>query len=245
MLNAYYPMGHAPGGFRVWWRRLHNGSDEQLDDNHLMRMAGRFARRVKAWGAANEVPVIYCKSGERKHRIAEEYLATHDTVRPGVFLILVAKAPATVWQVHRSPAGVIGNIAKKYSYVNHYSFHLMDPQWGHVTIKMSGHPPFAAQVMLNGHEYRRLSGAGRRDRFQQGRQLFHRGRRPERPGSGRRYLVAARDCRAPEPGLQPVDLHRVPVLRSGHRRGGCAAGSATTTPSTRSSTAGTCCSPTV
>jgi hypothetical protein len=29
----------------------------------------------------------------------------------------------------------------------------MDPQWGHVTIKMSGHPPFGAQVILNGHEY--------------------------------------------------------------------------------------------
>jgi hypothetical protein len=29
----------------------------------------------------------------------------------------------------------------------------MDPDWGHVTIKMSGHPPFAAQVILNGHEY--------------------------------------------------------------------------------------------
>jgi hypothetical protein len=88
-----------------------------------------------------------------KHRIAEEYLATHDSVRPGVFLVLAAKAPAAVWQVHRSANGVIGNLAKKYSYVNHYSFHIMDPQWGHVTIKMSGHPPFAAQVMLNGHEF--------------------------------------------------------------------------------------------
>jgi hypothetical protein len=29
----------------------------------------------------------------------------------------------------------------------------MDPQWGHVTIKMSGHPPFSAQVILNEHEY--------------------------------------------------------------------------------------------
>ena len=29
----------------------------------------------------------------------------------------------------------------------------MDPTWGHVTIKMSGHPPFGAQVILNGHEY--------------------------------------------------------------------------------------------
>ena len=29
----------------------------------------------------------------------------------------------------------------------------MDPTWGHLTIKMSGHPPFGAQVILNGHEY--------------------------------------------------------------------------------------------
>ena len=29
----------------------------------------------------------------------------------------------------------------------------MDPTFGHLTIKMSGHPPFAAQVILNGHEY--------------------------------------------------------------------------------------------
>ena len=29
----------------------------------------------------------------------------------------------------------------------------MDPTWGHVTIKISGHPPFGAQVILNGHEY--------------------------------------------------------------------------------------------
>jgi hypothetical protein len=38
-------------------------------------------------------------------------------------------------------------------YVNHYSFHILDPDWGHITIKISGHPPFPAQVMLNGHEY--------------------------------------------------------------------------------------------
>ena len=46
-----------------------------------MRMAGRFARRVRASAAANGIPVIDCKRGERKHQIAEEYLATH-TVGP-------------------------------------------------------------------------------------------------------------------------------------------------------------------
>src|SRR5205085_6687188 len=38
-------------------------------------------------------------------------------------------------------------------YVNHYSFHILDPDWGHLTIKISGHPPFPAQVILNSHEY--------------------------------------------------------------------------------------------
>jgi len=153
VLNAFFPLGHNPGGFRTWWRRLHDGSDEQLDDTHLMRFAGRFARRLKAWAGANGVPVIYCKAGERKHLIAEEYLATHE-VGTGVFLVLAAKAPARVWEVRRSAStGVIGNIAKKTAYFNHYSFHIMDPQWGHLTIKMSGHPPFPAQVILNGHEY--------------------------------------------------------------------------------------------
>jgi|ERR1022692_12880 hypothetical protein len=153
VLNAYFPLGHNPAGFRFWWRRLHGGSDDDLDNTHLMRMAGRFARRVRAWAGANGVPVIYCKAGQRKHLIAGEYLATH-AVGTGVFMVLVAKAPASVWEVRRSQSsGVIGNIAKKRAFVNHYSFHIMDPQWGHVTIKMSGHPPFPAQVILNGHEY--------------------------------------------------------------------------------------------
>jgi hypothetical protein len=152
VLNAWFPMGVNPGGLRTWWRRLHGGSDDQLDDTHLMRMAGRFARRVKAWAAANGVPLIFCKAGERKHRIAEEYLE-ENSVAPGVFLVLAAKAPASVWKVRRSARGVIANIEKKREYVYHYSFHIMDPAFGHLAIKMSGHPPFGAQVMLNGHEY--------------------------------------------------------------------------------------------
>jgi hypothetical protein len=32
VLNAYFALGHSPGGFRVWWRRWHDDSDEQLDN---------------------------------------------------------------------------------------------------------------------------------------------------------------------------------------------------------------------
>ena len=81
VLNAYYPMGNTAGGFRTWWRRLIGGPDAEadavLDNTHLMRLAGRFARRVRAWAVGNTVPVIDCKAGERKHLIAEEYLRTH------------------------------------------------------------------------------------------------------------------------------------------------------------------------
>jgi hypothetical protein len=152
VLNAYYSLGHSAGGFREWWRRLNDGSDENLDNAHLMRMAGRFSRRVHGFARAHGIPIVDCGRGERKHRIAEEYLATHADKR-GLFLILVGRAMAPVWEVQRSASGVIQNLEKKRPYINHYSFHILDPEWGHITIKMAGHPPFGAQVILNGHEY--------------------------------------------------------------------------------------------
>ena len=80
-------------------------------------------------------------------------LATRELNGPGVFLVLAAKAPATVFKLLRSARGRIVNIEKKTEYVYHDSFHILDSDWGHVTIKMSGHPPFAPQVNLNGYEY--------------------------------------------------------------------------------------------
>jgi hypothetical protein len=148
VLNGYFRMGHDPGGFRVWWRAL-TGSDETLDNAHLMRLAGRFSRRVRGYAKAHNIPVIDCSRGERKHDIGEEYL-TKTTVTQGLFLILVGRAPAPVWDISAKH-----HIERKkpIPYVNHYSFHILDPEWGHLTIKLSGHPPFPAQVILNGHEY--------------------------------------------------------------------------------------------
>src|SRR4051794_22758002 len=63
VLNAYSPLGHNPGGFRTWWRRWRNDGDDCLDDNHLIRRAGRFSRRVRGWARVNGVPVIDCGAG--------------------------------------------------------------------------------------------------------------------------------------------------------------------------------------
>jgi hypothetical protein len=151
VLNGYFQLAHSPGGFRTWWRNL-QGSDADLDNAHLMRMAGRVSRRVRAYAQAQQIPLIDCKSGERKDELAQPYLPT-DPDFVGVFLILVGRAPAPVWDVKLSAQGKIRELARKPAQVNHYAFHVMDPEWGHVIFKMCGHPPFELQIIINGHEY--------------------------------------------------------------------------------------------
>jgi hypothetical protein len=151
VLNAYFRQGHIPGGFRNWWRQLY-GNDDDLDDAHLMRLAGRFSRRLRAYAQKEGIPVIDCQPGERKAEIAQPYLP-EDPTFVGLFLVLVGRASAPTWHIQKSKEGRIQNIERKYPSINYYYFHLIDPEWGHITIRMSGHPPFAAQVILNGHEY--------------------------------------------------------------------------------------------
>ena len=153
VLNAYFPMGQTGGGLRTWWRQLH-GSDASLDDAHLREMAGAFSRRLTAYCAKQQVPLIEAQAGERKHELAEPYLPKDPKLR-GLFLVLTGKAPAPVWEVKRNPQNQIIEVQhrRQWPYVKHYYFHLMDAEWGHVTIRMCGYPPFGAQVILNGHEW--------------------------------------------------------------------------------------------
>lgn len=152
VLNGYYPLGCSPGGFRTWFRNL-KGSDEGLNNTALMRMAGRFSSRVRAFCKKEAIPLVYFKAGERKHEEAEKLLPT-DKNFTGLFAVFVSKAPAMVWDVKEFGDNKI-DIRKKtpLAYINHYSFHIMDQKWGHITIKISGHFPFGAQIILNGHEW--------------------------------------------------------------------------------------------
>src|SRR6516162_1254985 len=75
VLNAYFRMGHDPGGFRMWWRQL-TGSDTTLDNAHVMRLAGRFGRRIRGYAKANDIPVVNCSTGERS-------TTSQKTISPG------------------------------------------------------------------------------------------------------------------------------------------------------------------
>ena len=95
VLNAYFPVGQSGGGFRSWWRIL-EGTDGNLDEAHLMRYAGRFSRRVKAFTKQHRIPLIFAQKGERKQEISALHLPKDPAFR-GVFCIIVGRAPAPVW----------------------------------------------------------------------------------------------------------------------------------------------------
>lgn len=153
VVNAFFPLGQTGGGMRSWWRRLH-GDDTHLDDEYLRSMAGAFSRRVRAYCKERGIPLIETHAGERKHEIAEKHLPEDAGFR-GLFLVMTGNAPAPVWEVIRTKNGKISEIRrrKNWPYVQHYYFHLIDAEWGHVTVRMCGYPPFGAQVILNGHEW--------------------------------------------------------------------------------------------
>lgn len=149
VVRAYFELGGRGAGMRYWWRQLHDGSEGNLDEAHLRRMAGRFARRVRAYAEAHDILVIDCDTDEQKHPLAESHIP-EDPNFTGVFLILVSRGKAPVWKVRRKKGP---HLESKLEYVKHYHFQIIDPEWGHLSIRMSGHPPFPALVMLNGHEW--------------------------------------------------------------------------------------------
>jgi hypothetical protein len=66
------PLGSA-SGIPLWVAAM-DGLGRKLDQEHRMRMAGRFRRRVRACAQANQIPVKDGAPGERKHQIGEQPL---------------------------------------------------------------------------------------------------------------------------------------------------------------------------
>ena len=165
VVNAYFPLGQTGGGLRSWWR-VWQGGEKTLSDAGMKAIAGDFARRLKAWCQKQRIPFIECQGGEQKHVLAESLLPQDPKFR-GVFAVLVARAPAPVWRVQFNQRGQMVNLCHRdpWPHVQHYYFQIVDPDWGHVMVRMCGYPPFGAQVVLNGHEWVQRQGRRRHHGF--------------------------------------------------------------------------------
>ncbi len=152
VLNAYIPMLMVAGGVRIWYRIM-KGGDDDMSDANMMKFAGRFSRRVQSFCKKKNIPFIHFTTGERKHEKAEELLPK-DKSFTGLFAVFVSRAPSLLWEIKRFENNSIDiRRKKKTSLVNHYYFHIIDKDWGHITVRMCAHPPFSSNVILNGHEW--------------------------------------------------------------------------------------------
>ncbi len=151
-VRGYFPLGQTSGGLLTWWNQLFTNT--ALTEDRLRKLAGDFARRVHAYAHKHKITLRYFAIGDKTKHAQAEKLRPLDPNFRGVFAIFVARAPALVWQAKNNRDGkVVLRRPQKWPLVYHYHFHIVDRQWGHLTIKMSGHPPFGLQISLNGHEW--------------------------------------------------------------------------------------------
>jgi len=153
VVNCYYQLGQTGGGFRTFWRNW-KGDDKRLSDQGLRQAAGDFARRLHAHCQKQGILWIECGPGDKKYEIAREHLPTDPKFR-GIFAVLVGRAPAPLWEVRRNSQDQITDLrrAEQWPHVQHYYFQIIDPEWGHVVVRLCGYAPWGAQVIVNGHEW--------------------------------------------------------------------------------------------
>jgi len=85
----------------------------------------RFARRIRGYAKANNVPVVNCSAGERKHDIAEDYLAR----------TTIAGACSSSWSAgHRRRCGMSAPIITSREAADALCqttiVHILDAEWG-------------------------------------------------------------------------------------------------------------------
>jgi hypothetical protein len=153
VVNCYYQLGQTGGGFRTFWRHW-KGDDSRLSDQGLRQAAGDFARRLHAHCEKHGILWIECEAGDKKYEIAREHLPTDPKFR-GIYAVLVGRAPAPLWEVRRNSQDQITDLrrAEQWPHVQHYYFQIIDPEWGHVVVRLCGYAPWGAQVIVNGHEW--------------------------------------------------------------------------------------------
>jgi hypothetical protein len=129
----------------------------------IEKIGNRFRREVKAFAAANRVPVLALKKpdrsrwDDRKLDHVRPYLdAAERDGRFGVVAIVAAQEFQWVFNASKRTGGAGGiwfEYAKAERRVGIYYFYVLDPEFGAGFIKVCTYFPYPAKVWINGHEW--------------------------------------------------------------------------------------------
>ena len=186
------PWDISRAGSGTWWRRWHGNATRELDNARLMRHGRPLPRRVPGLGSGRRGPGHRLQS-RRAQAPRRRGVPGQQNRGAGVFMILVAQAPASGVGGASVPRGGDLQAGEKEGLRQPLFLPHHGPDLGHVAIKMSGHPPFGAQIILNGHEYVVRLGAGQWTGLHQGGKLFTRSPTP------RVWLRSQIPCLCPRP----------------------------------------------
>jgi hypothetical protein len=160
-LNAYVPILQVSGQVK---RFLEDHLGNPIPSPAIIEKIGnRFRREVKAFAAANQIPILALKKpdrsrwDDRKLDHVRPYLdATERAGRFGVVAIVAAQEFQWVFSATKH-AGAGGGIwfefAKTERRVGTYYFYVRDPEFGAGFIKVCTYFPYPAKVWVNGHEW--------------------------------------------------------------------------------------------
>lgn len=124
----------------------------------VAKIGEAFRASVRAFGEANQIPVVKFAKGDRKVEVMRPHVAVQAaTGRSGVAAIGVAQEFQRVFTASTTPA--TGGGAPHFSWykadrrVTCYYFYLWDADFGMAFIKICAYFPYPVKIWVNGHEW--------------------------------------------------------------------------------------------
>lgn len=152
-LRGYVSLLQTCGGFRCWAEQLR--PNEPVSQSWINSLVRRFHVNVKRFAEEHAIPMVQAQHGMRKHLIADEHRAKF-TKGEGVYLIIRGSEKAKVFISQEPKCSTTSNhrnLEQRLGFVTHYTFFIVDAQWGPISVVISSHPPFNVKIFLNAHHW--------------------------------------------------------------------------------------------
>jgi len=161
-LNGYCPGLQTPGGVIYF---LHTVRGKAIASPAVMEQIGnKFRADIKGWAAANQIPVIAFKAGDRKVDVMRPLLDQAAAVGDSrVVAVGCAQEYQQVWTATKRDTDPAKSLQFAYirqqRRVSVFYLYIWDEDFGDGFIKICTYFPYPIKVWLNGHEWAKRQAA--------------------------------------------------------------------------------------